>query len=257
VKKIRAHLTVANVLACVALFTALGGVGYAATNLPRNSVGAKQLKNGAVTGAKLKARAVTATKLGAGAVGAAQIGAGAVGTAALADGAVTGAKVNAATLGTVPSAHHADTATSAGDAVTLQGRPPAAFVQGEGRVLGNTVQLRLGQRDVSVMNLPGFGPLTADCEASAKGAPIGNFGFTNASGTDLSTSLQFPEGGSDGGVLGPGETSGVGGFEVVAAWTWTFTTLTSPARIVTLNLGFDGNATPTACILTAQAVISG
>ena len=44
---------------------------------------------------------------------------------------------------------------------------------------------------------------------------------------------------------------------MVAAWTWTFSTLTTPIRVLTLNLGFDGNATPTACVLTAQAVVSG
>lgn len=35
------------------LFLAIGGVGYAATQLPKNSVGTKQLKNGAVTGKKI------------------------------------------------------------------------------------------------------------------------------------------------------------------------------------------------------------
>jgi hypothetical protein len=51
--KIRRHLSYANVVASVALFLALGGVGYAAIKLPKNSVGTKQLKNGAVTGKKL------------------------------------------------------------------------------------------------------------------------------------------------------------------------------------------------------------
>jgi hypothetical protein len=45
--------TYANVVATVALFIALGGVGYAATQLPKNSVGARQLKKAAVTPAKL------------------------------------------------------------------------------------------------------------------------------------------------------------------------------------------------------------
>lgn len=264
--RIRARLTLANVVAFLALFVALGGAGYAATKLPKNSVGSPQIKSNAVTAAKLKADSVTAAKIGpgavgaaqigSGAVGAAQIGAGAVGTAALADGAVTGAKVNVATLGTVPSANRAATAANAGDATTLQGKPPTAFVQGEGQVLGSTVQLNLGEKGVPVFNVPGFGPLTAECATGSKGKPVGGFDFTNASGTKLSATLQYPEG-SDGGVLPPGQTSGVGGFEVVAAWTWTFSTLTSPARIVMLNLGFDGNATPTACVLTAQAVISG
>jgi hypothetical protein len=48
-------LTYANVMATVAMFIALGGLGYAATQLPRNSVGPKQLKKGAVTPKKLSA----------------------------------------------------------------------------------------------------------------------------------------------------------------------------------------------------------
>jgi hypothetical protein len=52
-KLIRSKLTFANVIACLALFVALGGVSYAALQLPKNSVGAKQLKKKAVTPAKL------------------------------------------------------------------------------------------------------------------------------------------------------------------------------------------------------------
>jgi hypothetical protein len=255
-QKIRARLTFANVVACMALFVALGGVGYAATKLPKNSVGSKQLKNGAVSTAKLKAKAVTAAKLGARAVGAANLGTGAVGTAALANGAVTGAKVNTGSLGTVPSAIRADTA---GDATTLQGRPPTAFIQGEGEIFGNTVQLAFGEKLVPVLSIPGFGPLSAECRVSQV-PPVGGFKFVNTSGARLTTILQsnaqYPATIS-GEVTQPGEVSGVVSHQEIAAWTWTFSTLTSPARILTLNLGFQSNGTPTACALTAQAVISG
>ena len=44
----------AIVIACVALLLALGGVSWAATALPRNSVGTAQLKNNAVTSGKVK-----------------------------------------------------------------------------------------------------------------------------------------------------------------------------------------------------------
>lgn len=245
-KKIRARLTFANLVACLALFVALGGASYAATRLPKNSVGAKQLKNGAVTTAKLKAKAVTGAKLKPGAVG----------TAALANGAVTGAKVDVGTLGTVPSAAHAATAATAGDAATLQGHPAGAFVQGGGEILGNTVQLTLNQLDVPILDLPGFGPLTASCETGNKGGPEGAFELVNASGADLSTASLSPFGG-DGAVIRPGKFTGVGGVEESAVWTLTVTTLTAPARTLTLTLGFDGNQTPTACVLTAQATISG
>ncbi len=53
----------ATIIAFVALFIALGGTGYAAFSLPKNSVGTKQLKNGAVTTTKIKNRAVTASKI--------------------------------------------------------------------------------------------------------------------------------------------------------------------------------------------------
>ena len=46
----------AMVVACAALAVALGGTGYAALKLPRNSVGTKQLKNSAVTNRKLARR---------------------------------------------------------------------------------------------------------------------------------------------------------------------------------------------------------
>ena len=52
-RNVLGKLTYANVMATVAVFIALGGLGYAATQLPRNSVGAKQLKKGAVTPKKL------------------------------------------------------------------------------------------------------------------------------------------------------------------------------------------------------------
>jgi hypothetical protein len=51
--RLRRHLTYANVMATGAMFVALGGASYAAVALPRNSVGAKQLKAHAVTPSKL------------------------------------------------------------------------------------------------------------------------------------------------------------------------------------------------------------
>jgi hypothetical protein len=46
------------VVAFIALLVALGGTGYAASQLPNNSVGSKQLKNNAVTAKKIKNGAV-------------------------------------------------------------------------------------------------------------------------------------------------------------------------------------------------------
>jgi hypothetical protein len=55
-------------ISLLALFVALGGVGWAATQLPANSVGAVQLKNGAVTEHKLATGAVGAAEIRAGQV---------------------------------------------------------------------------------------------------------------------------------------------------------------------------------------------
>ena len=46
--KLRSRLTYANVMATVAVFVALGGTGYAAITLPKNSVRAKQIAPRAV-----------------------------------------------------------------------------------------------------------------------------------------------------------------------------------------------------------------
>lgn len=56
----------AMVVALIALFVALGGVGYAASQLPKNSVGTKQLKKNAVTSAKVKDHSLLAGDFKAG-----------------------------------------------------------------------------------------------------------------------------------------------------------------------------------------------
>ena len=53
----------AMVVAMVALFIALGGAGYAAVSIPRNSVGTSQLRNFAVTPVKIQNNAIKTNKL--------------------------------------------------------------------------------------------------------------------------------------------------------------------------------------------------
>ena len=64
----------AMTVALISLFVALGGTGYAAFTLPKNSVGTKQLRKNAVTSTKVR------------------------------NHSLTGADIKAATLGTVPTA---------------------------------------------------------------------------------------------------------------------------------------------------------
>ncbi len=84
----RPKLTYSNVMATIAVFIALGGSAYAATQLKKNSVGTRQLRKNSVTTAKIKNGAVTTSKI--------------------VNGAVTGAQVNLGSLGTVPSANESD-----------------------------------------------------------------------------------------------------------------------------------------------------
>lgn len=87
------HLSYANVMASIAVFVALGGVGYAATNVNGNSIvkrsiGAGKLKNGTLTSSQVK------------------------------QNALTGSVIDEASLGIVPSAQTAASATTAGSANT-------------------------------------------------------------------------------------------------------------------------------------------
>ncbi len=53
----------ANVMSTIAVFLALGGVGWAATTLPRNSVGTQQLRTGAVHAVDVRTGAITSAKV--------------------------------------------------------------------------------------------------------------------------------------------------------------------------------------------------
>ena len=57
-QRLKGRLTYANVMATIAVFVALGGSSYAALTLPRNSVGAKQIRKGAVGTSELHDRSV-------------------------------------------------------------------------------------------------------------------------------------------------------------------------------------------------------
>ena len=48
-RHLKRHLSVANVISCMALFVALSSVTYAATSLGNKSVKAQHIANGAVT----------------------------------------------------------------------------------------------------------------------------------------------------------------------------------------------------------------
>jgi hypothetical protein len=140
----RRHLSFANVASGLALFIALTTSGaYAASQLAPKSVGERQLRPGAVTADKIRKNAVTAPKIKAEAIKEGKIAGGAVSESKLADAAVTtpklqnnsviteklgddsvtGQKVAEGTLGEVPSADKANSATFAESA------NPAAYAK--------------------------------------------------------------------------------------------------------------------------------
>jgi hypothetical protein len=91
--RFRRHLSYANVMASIAVFVALGGVGYAAATINgskiiKGTIGASKLKNGTLTAAQVK------------------------------QNSLTGSSIDESSLGMVPSAQTAQTATSATTATT-------------------------------------------------------------------------------------------------------------------------------------------
>src|SRR4051812_33440467 len=61
--RLRSKLSYANITATIALFVALGGTSYAVSSLPRNSVGARQLRSGAVGSSEVRKGAVRSKQI--------------------------------------------------------------------------------------------------------------------------------------------------------------------------------------------------
>jgi hypothetical protein len=122
-KRVRAHLSYANVMSTLAVFLLLGGASAIAAKKQTQKIGTTQIKASAVTTAKIKNAAVDSSKLKDGAVGASKLADGAVTNSKIADGAVTsskiaadavtGDKVSESTLSEVPSANSANPAVFA------------------------------------------------------------------------------------------------------------------------------------------------
>lgn len=218
-KHLRQRLTYANVMATIAVFIALGGAGYAATKLPKNSVGTKQIKKNAITTAKIRR------------------------------GAVTGAKVQTSSLGKVPSAATADNADS------LQGSPASAFMRGGGQFFSARRELRVGDTEIPVFTLPGIGPVTAECTMGTTYA-AGSFKVTNESGSTMEQTLQY-SGGVDGGTASPGKSIGFGGNQYVDSVTVQLATRSSSPVVATLNISSLKTDDNSGCDVMAQATLAG
>lgn len=115
----------ALIVAIVALVVAMAGTGYAATQLPKNSVGTKQIKANAITTAKIKKNAVTGAKIK--------------------KKTITGSDININKLGTVPSANVANVANSLApmEATHLVGAPGEPGFEGGSSNVGVTGPFKL------------------------------------------------------------------------------------------------------------------
>jgi hypothetical protein len=97
VRYLKKHLSIANVLSCIALFVALSGAAYAAT-LGKNAVKTKNIAKEAVTRGKLAKGAVNTEKIAGNSVQYGQLTKDSVGVSKIIDGAVTESKISEAVL---------------------------------------------------------------------------------------------------------------------------------------------------------------
>jgi hypothetical protein len=147
---------VALVLSIVALNRDIDSV---ATATPKDaSVGTAALQDGAVTAGKLAKGAVTPAALAGAAVTKSAIADGAVTSRAVPANGLTGADIDEATLGQVPSAKTASTAASASDATALGGLAAAKYLNRPTVVTTRS----------STSTLAAKGPLSATCPSGTR-----------------------------------------------------------------------------------------
>lgn len=91
-------LSVSNVIACLALFIALGGTVYAA-----GKISGTQIKAGSLPGNRVKAKSLTAKQVKPGSLTGKQIKAGSIGATQIQAGSLTAAQINQSTLTGVTS----------------------------------------------------------------------------------------------------------------------------------------------------------
>ena len=156
-RRLRSHLTYANVVATLALVIAVGGgAAYAA-----NTVFSSDIADGEVRNVDLAANSVGTAKIADGSVKNADLSTGASSSNTIADGGVlsvdvrdnnlTGADLLESSLGKVP------------DADTLDGKDSTSFM--EGRALYNrVVQPDTGGFTGDILVVPGFGKVYGGCD---------------------------------------------------------------------------------------------
>jgi hypothetical protein len=178
-------LSYSNVIATIALFVALGGAAVAA-GLPKNSIGAKQLKRGAVTAAKLKKGAVTGGKLAPKSVVAGKLGPNAVLPGNIGNGAITSAKIGAGAV----------IASSIKNGVVTTNKLASKAVTTDKLASGAVTNPILANGSVTPAKLSNeFGPIVSTLKSGQTLRGVFDLGDTAVAAGELThsgTSFQFP-----------------------------------------------------------------
>lgn len=260
----RPKLTYANVVSTLCLFIVLGGGAWAATRLPKNSVGTPQLKKNAVTGAKVKNGSLTGADIDAATLGRVPQAASAESATNASHATSADSAGHAGTAGTADHATSADTATQAGDATTLDGLPASAFLPA-GRVSRISSEARWESEAIAPRPMLDVGPfeLSGLCDANEEGngRTLFELEATGAAGSTVDYS-RLVSGGSKVGVfsLEPSTPTVIEIFHsfegepsVVASMTLVYR---DSARTISIPLGIFVASDSDTCRVTGSATVA-
>jgi hypothetical protein len=187
------RLSPALIVASIALFVAMGGVGVAALKLTPNSVKTKNIKNAAVTGGKLADGAVSDSKVADGAISTAKFAPNAEApNAAMLDGVRPGGCHVGWIKGTLvvdtsiidPASGEAtvpgfDCANKADDAIQIKHEATGIYtVTFDGNDAGSAVASSAGNNSVTAATKVSPGVFTVKTWSNATGAFIDNTSFS-------------------------------------------------------------------------------
>jgi hypothetical protein len=228
-----------NLVAYLALFVAIGGTSYAATRLPRGSVGTAQIRRGAVTSAKVKDRSLLARDFKAG-----QLHAGPAGPAGVA------------------GAHGVPGLTGAPGSDGLPGPTGPQGVAGPGAVKLLRATHVADGTTVTLATVAGF-TIKNTCSVNVGGGATNALAFNSPAPT-ASTDYRFSAS-TDGGPTTTTVSSGTGtvAFSPAAAAgshhteAWLDIALTDDTQVVNLSVYLRAIGTGEVCRVVGTAVPAG
>lgn len=152
-------------LALAAVVLSSSTTVFAVAQLPKHSVGAKQLKTSAVTNPKIGTHAVSNSKIGTHAVSNSKIGISAVTSSKVKPNSLGATAINESALGPVPNAGFALTA---GNSARLENKGSADFVGAPRMAFGQGSAISVPA--TTVLSLPNLG-VTVTTDGDADGLP--------------------------------------------------------------------------------------